>query len=1222
MASVTRRRRGKRGACGLRAARGFRRARFEPLEPRNLLTAISTDWINGDGPSALMNALPTFESQAAVLSETAMAPGSGVFAVYVESGLRTSIQSALDVYVADLTAEGYQVSVLDFSGTAEQLRADLYTRWSTNNLEGALFVGDLPYVMFTSEDNWSGSVTQATYAHDLYFMDLDGTYVLNATGLDGHSAGTGDVGPEIYVSRITTSNLSGVTGRNEVTLINQYFAKDHAYRHGGLSYQNRGIVFADDDWSGWGVAEMDDLYSEVLAINSTTATNKSTYVSTLPLNYESILECIHSSSTYHALKVGAGWEYLYNSEIAAANPRQAFYNMFNCSSAAFNVANNLIGTYVYSGDYGLNAVGSTKTGSMRFFSTYYAPQGQGKSLGEAFRIWFDAYAVSTESNSDSVDWYYGMTMQGDPTLKPARMPYSATVTPASGLATTEAGQTATFTVVLDSVPGASVTIPVSSTDPTEGTPSRTSLVFTTSNWSTPQTVTVTGVNDAIDDGSISYSIALAPAQSTDLAWNGYDPADVGITNSDDDTAGVVVAPTSGLVTSESGTTARFSIVLATQPLGSYVNIGLTCDDPTEGALSTATVSFDRTNWSVPQTVTVTGVGDVLADGDQPYHVVTGATISDAADYSGLAVADVSLVNLDVSLARVIIVGAALITSEAGEQATFTVRLDIQPTDVVSLGLTTGDPTEGTLSMAALSFNASNWSVPQTVTVTGVDDEYRDGDVAYAIVTGLCTSTDPRYNQLAVDDVAVTNLDNDRIEIRVAQSGPLVTDETGRQAVFAVTLGSRPTANVRIDCTASDPSEGQVSPASVTFTPAGWNVPQTVTVNGIDDLVDDGAVTYRVSGLASSTDAAYQGLAMGDVEVVNNDNGDVAGVAVSPAGGLTTTEWGSTATFTVRLDTQPVTDVTIGLSSSDLGEGTVAPASLTFTAGNWATPQTVTLTGIDDQLDDGDEPYTIITAATSSDAKYNHLAVDDVPATNVGRAVRLLDPDGNGAADALTDGILILRYLFAPEGQWNFADAVGSGAARTTRDRIKTVLDSGRSAGLDPDGNGTADALTDGILILRYLFAPEGQWSYADAIGTGATRSTREQIQAYLDEYLPTTPSAAVPPATAAVPNETPPAEPLATTADSTPCAVDAPRPASIATEPAVAPCVPVRDTVFAQWDPPAADPQLRRAAAWIRTQSVADAWWTIAGTQEADEFGWFVARRRGTAAITPPACGS
>ena len=98
----------------------------------------------------------------------------------------------------------------------------------------------------------------------------------------------------------------------------------------------------------------------------------------------------------------------------------------------------------------------------------------------------------------------------------------------------------------------------------------------------------------------------------------------------------------------------------------------------------------------------------------------------------------------------------------------------------------------------------------------------------------------------------------------------------------------------------------------------------------------------------------------DVTVTNTDN-DTAGITVTPTSGLTTTEAGGTATFTVVLNSQPTANVTIGLSSSNTAEGTVGPASLTFTTANWNVPQTVTVTGVDDAVVDGNVAYTIVTA---------------------------------------------------------------------------------------------------------------------------------------------------------------------------------------------------------------------------------------------------------------------
>ena len=120
-------------------------------------------------------------------------------------------------------------------------------------------------------------------------------------------------------------------------------------------------------------------------------------------------------------------------------------------------------------------------------------------------------------------------------------------------------------MVLNTQPTADVTIGVSSSNRLEGTVAPASLVFTTVNWQTPQTVTVTGVDDAVVDGPITYTIVTAAAVSTDPNYNTRDAADVLVTNTDNDTAGITVAPPGPLTTTEAGGTATFTVVLNTQP---------------------------------------------------------------------------------------------------------------------------------------------------------------------------------------------------------------------------------------------------------------------------------------------------------------------------------------------------------------------------------------------------------------------------------------------------------------------------------------------------------------------------------------------------------------------------------------------------------------------------------------------------------------------------------
>ena len=114
----------------------------------------------------------------------------------------------------------------------------------------------------------------------------------------------------------------------------------------------------------------------------------------------------------------------------------------------------------------------------------------------------------------------------------------------------------------------------------------------------------------------------------------------------------------------------------------------------------------------------------------------------------------------------------------------------------------------------------------------------------------------------------------------------------------------------------------------------------------------------------------------------------SGITISEITG-DTTESGGTATFTIVLDSEPTSDVTIGLSSSDTTEGSVSPASVTFTRDNWNIAQEVTVTGVSDHDVDGDIDYVIITSpASSADAKYEGLDADDVSVTNVDATFRV------------------------------------------------------------------------------------------------------------------------------------------------------------------------------------------------------------------------------------------
>ena len=152
-----------------------------------------------------------------------------------------------------------------------------------------------------------------------------------------------------------------------------------------------------------------------------------------------------------------------------------------------------------------------------------------------------------------------------------------------------------------------------------------------------------------------------------------------------------------------------------------------------------------------------------------------------------------------------------------------------------------------------------------------------------------------------------------------------------------------------------------------FSSSNWSTAQTVTVTGADDTAVDGNQGYTiVLGVASSSDGNYSGLDPADVSVSNTDD-DAAGITINSPGD-NTTESGDSFTFTAKLNSQPSSDVTIAISSSDSSEGAIDFSSLTFTSSNWGTEQSVLIYGVDDSLDDGNQNYTVtIGAASSSDS---------------------------------------------------------------------------------------------------------------------------------------------------------------------------------------------------------------------------------------------------------------
>ncbi|MDC3327582.1 hypothetical protein OAW16_01775 [Pseudomonadales bacterium] len=111
-----------------------------------------------------------------------------------------------------------------------------------------------------------------------------------------------------------------------------------------------------------------------------------------------------------------------------------------------------------------------------------------------------------------------------------------------------------------------------------------------------------------------------------------------------------------------------------------------------------------------------------------------------------------------------------------------------------------------------------------------------------------------------------------------------------------------------------------------------------------------------------------------------------------------------------------------------------------------------------------------------------------------------DVDQSLDASPLTDGLLVIRFLFGFEGEALTNGAVGTAAERADAESVASYLGSARQA-LDIDGDGEAKALTDGLLLIRYLFGFEGDALISGAIGRDATRKDAASVEAYIEARL-------------------------------------------------------------------------------------------------------------------------
>ena len=258
----------------------------------------------------------------------------------------------------------------------------------------------------------------------------------------------------------------------------------------------------------------------------------------------------------------------------------------------------------------------------------------------------------------------------------------------------------------------------------------------------------------------------------------------------------------------------------------------------------------------------------------------------------------------------------------------------------------------------------------------------------AVLPGLAGTENPFWGDIAAVRLYDRALTTDEVETNYA-AGPgaillvvgqvLETDgstevtEGGNTDSVGIVLTSAPASDVNV-AVSYDSNDITVSPASLTFTGSNWNQEQYVTITAVDDTFIESTESAK---LYFDSDGEFTGqiISSVDVDIIDNDKGEVLFTPVAPL----VSEQGETSdSVDISLTVAPIADDIVINLDYDSAQISLDVASFTFNTSNWSTPQTMTITAIDDTVYEAD-PHTaaIGAAVVTTDIAYAGIEVADL-----------------------------------------------------------------------------------------------------------------------------------------------------------------------------------------------------------------------------------------------------
>ena len=595
-------------------------------------------------------------------------------------------------------------------------------------------------------------------------------------------------------------------------------------------------------------------------------------------------------------------------------------------------------------------------------------------------------------------------------------------------------------------------------------------------------MTLTAVDNEVDGPETKTVTISATAENALKVTN---PTSQTLTITDDDAPPTVTLALSAHVINESGVDNTVTVT-ARLDRASSAQIVVTVATASDYTLSTPrTLTFPQGETTSQGTVTLTAADNAIDAPDKTVEV--GGTASNGLDVKAAAL------TIRDDDTRGVTVSPATLSIREGEQGTYTVVLDSEPTDTVTINVEVPSDAPVSASPASLTFGPNNWEREQAVEVRTEQDP--DADEETATLTHSVQAGTSDYTGVSVAAVRVTVTDDESpsTTVQLSVQPEEVTEGQSRTVTVTGKLDGVPRTQdtevtVTVQAGTAEQDDFQAAPATLTIEKGAVSGTASVTLTEMDDGIDEPdeeTVTVRGTAAGTGLTVTPAALTIRDADPTPTVTLVLTPDSISEDGGE------STVTATLSPLSSEVTTVTV--LAAPAGEYQWSGTSLTIPAEATASTGVITLTAVDNDTDDRDKQVTVTGRAENDLAVNGPAAVtltitDDDPPEVEGDATPAYMEHGPGEVARYTASNPDPRTIsitWSLDGADKDAFTISNGVLRFTSNSLPDYEDPNN---VDNEYTATVQA-SDGTFTGELAVTVRVQ----DALGTVRLSSNQPQV---------------------------------------------------------------------------------------------------------------------------------